>query len=125
MAYDHLGHVPVSLDVRSLQRHVRSARRPSRRRQCCLTARRAIGTTTDMPRRKSGGQKAAATSPKGCIFDGFISNLEARSYNVFAEHDWWGTPSGPPAGTVVESTPGFTINTSQFLQQAPPACAGQ
>jgi hypothetical protein len=51
--------------------------------------------------------------------------LEATGYNVSAEHNWWGTASGPPSGSVIESEPGFTINTRAFLQQPPFACSGE
>jgi hypothetical protein len=58
-----------------------------------------------------------------CIFGSPIYNLEATGYNVFAEHNWWGTPSGPPSGSVHESTAGFTIDASKFLQRPPPVCS--
>ena len=81
------------------------------------------GATTSAQIDLGGGPLGSAG--RNCIFDGFIHNVEATGYNVFAEHDWWGAPGGPPAGTVVESTPGFTIDTSKSLPQAPPACAAQ
>jgi hypothetical protein len=80
------------------------------------------GATTSAQIDLGGGPLGSAG--RNCIFDGFIHNLEATGYNVFAEHDWWGTPSGPPVGTVVESMPGFVVNTSGFLKQAPLACSG-
>jgi hypothetical protein len=57
-----------------------------------------------------------------CIYGGQIYNLEATALNVYAKNDWWGSSSGPLAGSVHESTPGFTIVDSPFLTTAPPAC---
>jgi hypothetical protein len=69
------------------------------------------------------GGGALGSAGRNCIFGGAIYNLEATAYNVSAQHNWWGTASGPPSGTVIESEPGFTIGTGNFLQQAPPICS--
>jgi hypothetical protein len=79
------------------------------------------GTTTNYAIDLGGG--ALGSTGGNCIFGGPIYNLEATGYNVFAEHDWWGTPNGPPAGTVHESEAGFTINYRSPLRTAPPACS--
>jgi hypothetical protein len=68
------------------------------------------------------GGGALGSNGRNCIFGGLIYDLEARGYNVFAENNWWGTPSGPPAGKVVASPAGYTINDSSPLRRAPPAC---
>ena len=78
------------------------------------------GTTKNYAIDLGGG--TLGSSGGNCIFGGVIYNLEATGYNVFAKHNWWGTPSGPPAGTVHESKAGFTINDSSPLRTAPPAC---
>jgi hypothetical protein len=59
---------------------------------------------------------------QNCIFGGLIFNLEATSYNVYANGNWWGSSSGPLAGSVHETKPGFTIFDSSFLKSAPVAC---
>jgi hypothetical protein len=79
------------------------------------------GGTTSSQIDLGGG--ALGSAGRNCIFGGSIYNLEATGYNVFAEHNWWGTASGPPSGTVIESEPGFKIDTSAFLQQPPPICS--
>jgi hypothetical protein len=79
------------------------------------------GTTTNYAIDLGGG--ALGSVGRNCIFGGSIYNLEASGYNVFAEHNWWGTASGPPSNTVIESEPGFRIDTSKFLQQAPSICS--
>jgi hypothetical protein len=58
-----------------------------------------------------------------CIYGGLIYNLEATNYNVFAERDWWGSPSGPLAGSVHETNPGFTINDNYPLTSPPRGCS--
>jgi hypothetical protein len=79
------------------------------------------GGTTSSQIDLGGG--ALGSAGRNCIFGGAIYNLEATGYNVSAEHNWWGTASGPPSGTVIESEPGFTIDTRAFLQQPPLACS--
>ena len=79
------------------------------------------GGTTSSQIDLGGG--ALGSAGRNCIFGGAIYNLEATGYNVSAEHNWWGTASGPPSGTVIESEPGFKIDTSAFLQQVPLACS--
>ncbi len=68
------------------------------------------------------GGGALGSNGGNCIFGGPIYDLEAHGYNVFAENNWWGTPSGPPAGKVVSTATGYTINDSSPLRRAPPAC---
>jgi hypothetical protein len=79
------------------------------------------GTTTNYAIDLGGG--ALGSSGRNCIFGGALYNVEATGYNVSAEHNWWGTASGPPAGSVIESVPGFAIDTSKFLQRPPLACS--
>ena len=79
------------------------------------------GGTTSSQIDLGGG--ALGSAGGNCIFGGTIYNLEATGYNVSAKHNWWGTASGPPLGTVIESEPGFKIDTSAFLQQPPPICS--
>jgi hypothetical protein len=79
------------------------------------------GGTTSSQIDLGGG--ALGSAGRNCIFGGSIYNLEATGYNVSAEHNWWGTASGPPSRTVIESEPGFKIDTSPFLQQPPFACS--
>ena len=79
------------------------------------------GTTTNYAIDLGGG--ALGSAGRNCIFGGALYNLEATGYNVSAEHNWWGTASGPPSGSVIESEPGFAIDTSKFLQRPPLACS--
>src|SRR5205814_8337558 len=37
---------------------------------------------------------------QNCICVGAIFDLQATSYNVAAEHNWWGSPAGPAPGKV-------------------------
>jgi hypothetical protein len=69
------------------------------------------------------GGGSLGSNGKNCIFGGLIYNLEATNYNVSAQNNWWGQASGPLAGSVHETNPGFTIDTSSFLKKAPPACS--
>jgi hypothetical protein len=81
----------------------------------------ATGTTTNYAIDLGGG--ALGSAGRNCIFGGALYNLEATEYNLSAEHNWWGTASGPPSGSVIESEPGFAIDTSRFLQRPPLACS--
>ena len=58
---------------------------------------------------------------RNCIFGGAIYDLETMGYNVTAENDWWGTPSGPVPGKVVASN-GGSIDDSNWLTHLPAAC---
>jgi len=71
------------------------------------------------------GGGALGSDGKNCIFGGAIYDLEATQYNVAAEHNWWGSAKGPMAGRVVETIPGYKIDTSSPLRRAPPACNGE
>lgn len=62
---------------------------------------------------------------RNCISGGALLDLEAARLNVSAEHNWWGSTSGAAAGRVVESAPGFFIDTSSPLLRAPSACGPQ
>jgi hypothetical protein len=68
------------------------------------------------------GGGALGSTGGNCIFGGLIYDLEATGYNVFAENNWFGTSSGPPAGKVVASPAGYSINDSSPLKRAPLAC---
>ena len=58
---------------------------------------------------------------RNCIFGGAIYDLETMGYNVTAENDWWGTPSGPVPGKVVASN-GGSIDDSNWLTHPSAAC---
>jgi hypothetical protein len=79
------------------------------------------GKTTSAKIDLGGGP--LGSNGRNCIFGGLIYNLEATNYNVFANGNWWGSASGPLAGSVHETNPGFTIQDSSFLKSAPPACS--
>ncbi len=68
------------------------------------------------------GGGALGSNGRNCIFGGAIYDLEARGYNVFAQNNWWGKPGGPPAGKVIETEAGYTINDSSPLKHAPLTC---
>jgi hypothetical protein len=78
------------------------------------------GATTSALIDLGGG--ALGSRGGNCIFGGLIYDLEAGGYNVFAQHNWWGTRSGPQAGKVVASQAGYTISDGSPLRRAPPAC---
>lgn len=68
------------------------------------------------------GGGALGSDGGNCIFGGAIYDLEATQYNVAAENNWWGTPSGPQPGKVIESVPGYRIDASSPLRHVAPAC---
>jgi hypothetical protein len=70
------------------------------------------------------GGGALGSDGKNCIFGGAIYDLEATRYNVAAENNWWGSARGPLPGKVVETVPGYKIDTSSPLRHAPSACDG-
>ena len=78
------------------------------------------GATTDAVIDLGGG--SLRSEGRNCIFGGAIDDLEASRYMVSAEHNWWGSSNGPAAGKVVETVPGYFVNTSSPLRSAPPAC---
>jgi hypothetical protein len=78
------------------------------------------GATTDAVIDLGGG--SLRSEGRNCIFGGAIDDLEASRYMVSAEHNWWGSSNGPVAGKVVETVPGYFVNTSSPLRSAPPAC---
>ncbi len=67
------------------------------------------------------GGGALGSQGRNCIFGGAIYDLEAKSYDVAAERNWWGSPAGPAAGKVV-ANPGFAIDDADWLTQQPSAC---
>ena len=71
------------------------------------------------------GGGALGSDGRNCIFGGAIYDLEATRYNVSAENDWWGSARGPLPGKVVETVPGYKIDTAKPLRRAPPACNGE
>jgi hypothetical protein len=78
------------------------------------------GATTNPAIDLGGG--TLGSQGRNCIFGGKIFNLEATSYDVSAQHNWFGSASGPAAGTVSVTPAGFSINTSNWLTSAPAAC---
>jgi hypothetical protein len=80
------------------------------------------GATTSAVIDLGGG--ALGSDGRNCIFGGAIYDLEATRYNVAAENNWWGSARGPLPGKVVETAPGYKIDTSSALRRAPPACDG-
>jgi hypothetical protein len=78
------------------------------------------GATTDAVIDLGGG--SLRSEGRNCIFGGLIEDLEASRYMVSAEHNWWGSSNGPVAGKVVETVPGYFVDTSSPLRSAPPAC---
>jgi hypothetical protein len=68
------------------------------------------------------GGGALGSKGRNCIFGGAIYDLETTGFNVSAENDWWGTPSGPVPGKVV-ATDG-SVDYSNWLMHAPAACNG-
>jgi hypothetical protein len=69
------------------------------------------------------GGGALGSKGRNCIFNGAIYDLETTGFNVSAEHDWWGSPSGPVPGKVI-ATDG-SIDYTNWLTHAPAACNGQ
>jgi hypothetical protein len=70
------------------------------------------------------GGGSLGSDGRNCIFGGAIYDLEATQYNVAAENNWWGSAKGPLPGKVVETVPGYKIDTSRPLRRGPPACGG-
>ena len=88
-----------------------------------LTDQQPTGATTSAVIDLGGG--ALGSDGRNCIFGGAIYDLEATRYNVSAENNWWGRARGPLLGKVVETVPGYKIDTSSPLRRAPPACNGE
>lgn len=61
---------------------------------------------------------------RNCIFGGAIYDFETKGYNVSAQHNWWGAPSGPVSGKVVASN-GGSVDDANWLTQSPAACSDQ
>lgn len=80
------------------------------------------GATTSAVIDLGGG--ALGSDGRNCIFGGGIYDLEATRYNVAAENNWWGSARGPLPGKVLETAPGYKIDTSSPLRRAPSACNG-
>jgi hypothetical protein len=72
------------------------------------------------------GGGALGSKGNNCIFGGGQLDAETTGYNVFAEHNWWGTPTGPGLGRVVAINSGWptsaSIQTSPFLTTKPTTC---
>ncbi len=68
-----------------------------------------VGTNLDL-----GGGGLASTG-HNCIYDGAQTDVTALGYSLQAQHNWWGDPAGPPAG----STPAVngTITDNPVLTQ--------
>ena len=81
------------------------------------------GATTSAVIDLGGG--ALGSDGRNCIFGGAIYDLEATQYNVGAENNWWGSAKGPLVGKVVETGPGYKIDTFSPLRRAPDACNGE
>ena len=67
------------------------------------------------------GGGALGIKGRNCIFGGAIYDLETTGFDVSAAYNWWGTPSGPVSGKVVASR-GGSVDSSNWLTQAPSAC---
>jgi hypothetical protein len=80
----------------------------------------ATASTADSAIDLGGGE--LESEGRNCFLGGTIFDLEATEYNVAAEHNWWGSPSGPLPGTVSESLGGYLIDVSSPLTHAPQAC---
>lgn len=70
------------------------------------------------------GGGALGSKGRNCIFGGAIYDLETMGFNVAAEDNWWGTPSGPNPAKVV-ATAGGSIDDANWLTHAPSACTRQ
>lgn len=77
------------------------------------------GTTTNAALDLGGG--SLGSSGGNCIAGGAVADAETTGYNVFAEHNWWGAPTGPAPGSVVAVN--GTIQTTPFLTRKPAACS--
>jgi hypothetical protein len=64
------------------------------------------------------GAGALGSDGRSCIFGGAIYDPEASRYNLAAENNWWGTAKGPVPGKVVETVPGYKVDTSSPLRHA-------
>jgi hypothetical protein len=70
------------------------------------------------------GGGALGSHGRNCVFGGAIFDLEAAGYNVSARNNWWGAAGGPQQNKVVETHPGFRIDSGDPLNHVPPACGG-
>ena len=69
------------------------------------------------------GGGALGSKGRNCIFGGAIYDLETKGYNVTAENNWWGSPSGPVPGEIVAV--GASVDTATWLAQPASACTKQ
>lgn len=76
------------------------------------------GTTTNSALDLGGG--SLGSSGSNCIAGGAVADAETTGYNVSAEHDWWGAPTGPAPGSVLAVN--GSIQTTPFLTRQPAAC---
>jgi len=77
------------------------------------------GDTTNVTIDLGGG--TLGSHGRNCIYGGAIFDIQDTAYNVSAQHNWFGSASGPVAGKVSESSPGL-IDTADWLTHAPAAC---
>ena len=66
------------------------------------------------------GGGALGSNGRNCIFGGAIYDLETNGYNVAAEQNWWGSPSGPAPGKVVAT--GGSVDDANWLRLPAAAC---
>ena len=66
------------------------------------------------------GGGALGSRGRNCIFGGAIYDLETARYNVTAEQNWWGSPSGPAPGKVVAT--GGSVDDANWLRLPAAAC---
>jgi hypothetical protein len=69
------------------------------------------------------GGGSLGSAGRNCVFGGATLDLESQSFNVSAQHDWFGT-AGDVSDLVSASPEGYLINTAHPLRKAPPACKG-
>ncbi len=67
------------------------------------------------------GGGALGSTGGNCLVGAGQADAETTGYNVLAEHNWWGAPTGPGAGRVVAV--GGSIQTNPFLTAAPSSCS--
>ncbi|HTW83414.1 MAG TPA: hypothetical protein VMD91_05020 [Candidatus Sulfotelmatobacter sp.] len=77
------------------------------------------GTTTSAVDLGGG---SLGSGGNNCILNGSIYGLEATSYDVSANSDWWGSPAGPAPGTVSVTPSGYSASTASPLATEPAFC---
>jgi hypothetical protein len=79
-----------------------------------------VGGSTEYNALDLGGG-ALGSAGNNCIFGGGQADAETTGYTVNAQHNWWGSPTGPGNGRVVAVN--GSIQTNPFLPAAPSSCA--